>query len=164
MYKFLYGRTTLENRILGYFGNLTLCEKQEILLLSQCMVPTGTGKLGKMGRYFPVMEKSGNLLQILENQTRNVCWKTEKKTGKVGEFCQAVIMETLQIWYHTLNRKVTLKNTGKLWKYWKSQGEVREICQSEQVGTMRWVPTPHISVIKILLLSITWNLFFRFRP
>ena len=34
------------------------------------MVPTGTGKPGKMGRHFPVGEKSGNFT----------------KTGKVGEF------------------------------------------------------------------------------
>ena len=34
------------------------------------MVPTGTGKPGKMGRHFPVREKSGNFYQ----------------TGKVREF------------------------------------------------------------------------------
>ena len=40
----------------------------------QIMVPTGTGnqgKPGKMGRHFPVREKSGNFV----------------KTGKVREFC-----------------------------------------------------------------------------
>ena len=31
----------------------------------------------------------------------------------------------------------TLKNTGKLEKkYWKSQGKVREFCQSEKMGTL----------------------------
>ena len=42
--------------------------------------------------------------------------------GKVSEICQSEIVKTLQIWYHTLNKKRTLKNTGKLQKkkYWKS--------------------------------------------
>ena len=26
-------------------------------------------------------------------------------------------------------------------KYWKSQGKIREICQSENMGTMRWQVT-----------------------
>ena len=39
-------------------------------MLNTCRVPTRTGKPGKMGRHFPVREKSGNLEQ----------------TGKLREF------------------------------------------------------------------------------
>ena len=41
-------------------------------------VPTRTGKPGKMGRHFPVREKSGNFEQtgkVRENHTKY--WKTE---------------------------------------------------------------------------------------
>ena len=41
-------------------------------------VPTRTGKPGKMGRHFPVREKSGNFEQtgkVRENDTKY--WKTE---------------------------------------------------------------------------------------
>ena len=39
----------------------------------------------------------------------------------------------------------TLKNTGKLEKkYWKSQGKVREFCQSGKVGTL--VITSHVMI------------------
>ena len=41
-------------------------------------VPTQTGKPGKMGRHFPVREKSGNFEQtgkVRENHTKY--WKTE---------------------------------------------------------------------------------------
>ena len=39
-----------------------------------------------------------------ENQ-KKLYWKIEKNTGKVREICQPVIVKTLQIWYHTLNKK-----------------------------------------------------------
>ena len=71
------------------------------------------------------LEKSGNFTQNTG--------KIEKKTGKVREICQLVIVKTLQIWYHTSNKKNNVKNTGKLQK---NTGKVREICQSEKVGTM----------------------------
>ena len=120
------------------------------------MVPTGTenqGKPGKMRRHFPVREKSGNFVKtgnVRENSgefysryrknQEKLYWKIEKNTGKVRETCQLIIVKTLQIWYYTLNKKKTLKNTGKLQKkkkkYWKSQGNVREICHSEKMGTM----------------------------
>ena len=78
--------------------------------LEAIMVPTGTGnqgKPGKMRRHFPVREFSqdwrsqGILLKILEK----LYWKIEMDTGKVREICQLVIVKTLQIWYHTLNKK-----------------------------------------------------------
>ena len=112
------------------------------------MVPTGTGnqgKPGKMGRHFPFREKSGNFVKTgkvrefyskyWKNQ-KKLYWKIEKNTGKVWEICQPVMVKTLQIWYHTLNKKKTLKNTGKLQK---NTGKVREICLSEKVGTMNVV-------------------------
>ena len=43
-----------------------------------CRVPTRTGKPGKMGRHFPVREKSGNFEQtgkVRENHTKY--WKIE---------------------------------------------------------------------------------------
>ena len=69
------------------------------------MVPTGTGKQGKpgkMGRHFPAREKSGNFTQNTGKIRKQLYWKIEN-TGKVREICQPVIVETLQIWYHTLN-------------------------------------------------------------
>ena len=56
------------------------------------MVPTRTGKPGKMGQHFPVREKSGNFAE----------------TGKVREF------------YHNYSGKSEKNDTGKLKKkYWK---------------------------------------------
>ena len=46
-------------------------------------VPTGTGKPGKMGRHFPVREKSGNFEQtgkVRENHTKY--WKTQGISDK----------------------------------------------------------------------------------
>ena len=46
-------------------------------------VLTRTGKPGKMGRHFPVREKSGNFDQtgkVRENHTK--CWKTEGISDK----------------------------------------------------------------------------------
>ena len=70
------------------------------------MVPTGTGnqgKPGKMGRHFPVREKSGNFVKT--RKIRKITLENEKNTGKVREICQPVIVKTLQIRYHTLNKK-----------------------------------------------------------
>ena len=39
-----------------------------------CRVPTRTGKPGKMGRHFPVMEKSGNFDET---------GKVREKSGKI---------------------------------------------------------------------------------
>ena len=39
----------------------------------------------------------------------------------------------MEIWFHTLNKKETLNNTGEMEK---NTGKVEEICQSEKVGTM----------------------------
>ena len=77
------------------------------------MVPTGTGnqgKPGKIGRHFPVREKSGNFVKTGKvrefyskywKNWKKLYWKIEKNTGKVREICQPVIVKTLQIWYQT---------------------------------------------------------------
>ena len=74
---------------------------------STTMVPTGTGnqgKPGKMGRHFPVREKSGNFVKTGKvrefyskywNNWKKLYWKIEKNTGKVREICQPAIVKTL---------------------------------------------------------------------
>ena len=108
------------------------------------MVPTGTGnqgKPGKMGRHFPVREKSGNFAKTGKVQrillkklgkSEKLYWRIEKNTGKVREICQPVIVKTLQIWYQTLNKKRTLKNTGKLQKILEKSGKF--------VSLKKWKP------------------------
>ena len=94
-------------------------------------VPTRTGKHGKMGMHFPVREfcqnwkSQGILLKILEKSEKKYTGKLIKNIGKVREISQPVIVQMLQIWYHTLNNKRTLK---KYWKTVKNTGRVREIC------------------------------------
>ena len=63
-----------------------------------------------MGRHFPVREfcqdwKSQGILPKILEKSKRLYWKIEKNTGKVREICQPVIVKTLQIWYHTLNKK-----------------------------------------------------------
>ena len=91
------------------------------------MVSTGTGKTGKpgkMGKHFPVREKSENFVKTRKvREFYSKYWKTEKNTGKVSEICQPVIVKTLQMWYQTLNKKRTLKNTGKLQKILEKSGK-----------------------------------------
>ena len=73
--------------------------------LSNTWFPPGlekTGKPGKMGRHFPVREKSRNSVKTgkvgefyskyWKNQ-KKLNWKTENNTGKVQEICQPVIVE-----------------------------------------------------------------------
>ena len=47
-------------------------------------VPTQTGKPGKMGRHFPVREKSGNFEQT--GKVREKSGKITQNTGKLREF------------------------------------------------------------------------------
>ena len=47
-------------------------------------VPTQTGKPGKMGRHFPVREKSGNFEQT--GKVREKSGKFTQNTGKLKEF------------------------------------------------------------------------------
>ena len=106
------------------------------IVITGIIVPTGTGnqgKPGKMGRHFPVREKSGNFVKTgkvrefysryWKNQ-KKLHWKIERNTGKVREICQPVILKTLQIWYHTLNKKRTFKILENCKRCWKSQGNL----------------------------------------
>ena len=74
------------------------------------MIPTPTGKPGKIGEHFPVREKSRNFAKMGKvREFDQKYWKNQKKiilefflnTGKVREICQLAIVETLQIWDHT---------------------------------------------------------------
>ena len=66
------------------------------------IVPTRTGKPGKMGEHFPVREKSvifaktGNIREFYPKywkDQKNLYWKSAKNTGKVGAICQPVKSE-----------------------------------------------------------------------
>ena len=99
------------------------------------MVPTGTGNQGKPGKWEGIfqsgksqgilsrLEKLGNFTQNTGKIGKELYWKIEKNTGKVREICQPVMVKTLQIWYHTLNKKRTLKYTGKLQKILEKSGK-----------------------------------------
>ena len=117
------------------------------------MVPTGTGnqgKPGKMGRHFPVREKSGKFVKTGKvRQFYSKYW--ENYTGKfkrILEKCQPVIVKILQIWYHTLNKKRTLKNDGKLQKILEKSGKF--------VSPKKWEPCPkfHVPLVCAHLLGL----------
>ena len=100
------------------------------------MVPPRTGNQGKPGKWEGIfqsgksqgilsrLEKSGNFTQNTGKIGKNYTGKLKRILEKVREICQPVIVKTLQIWYHTLNKKRTLKNTGKLPKILESQGNL----------------------------------------
>ena len=93
-------------------------------------VPTRTGKPGKMGRYFPVKEKSG-ILNRLENSG-----KITQDTGKVKEFQANVISYFLVIFKWTVYYLLKWIRFSTLKKYWENQGKVRKCCKARKVGTM----------------------------
>ena len=101
-------------------------------------VPTRTGKPGKMGRHFPVREKSGNFEQtgkVRENHTKY--WKTETNWDKYYLTFLVTFKWTVQHlpkWIKFSVKKTKhQKNTGKMEK---NTGKVREFCQSRKVGTL----------------------------
>ena len=51
-----------------------------------------------------VRETSGNFTQNT-GKMRKINSGKLKNTGKVREICQLVMVKTLQIWYHTLNKE-----------------------------------------------------------
>ena len=56
------------------------------MLVIEFMVPTGTGnqgKPGKMGRHFPVREKTGNFVKT--GKVRGKSWNFTQNTGKIGK-------------------------------------------------------------------------------
>ena len=96
------------------------------------MVPTGTGNQGKPGKMGGIFQlgnfvKTGKVGEFYSKYWKNkkkLYWKIDKNTGKVREICQQVIVKTLQIWCHTLNKKELLKILDSCEKYWKSQGNL----------------------------------------
>ena len=115
------------------------------------MVPTRTGKPGKMRKLFPVREKSGNF-----EQTEKVrefwakYWKNEgilpKILGKLGTFSQFLFLFFLKLFNWSVCVKyifVFVKLSNKYWKmerkYWKSQGNlsVRK-CGNHGIVTSVW--------------------------
>ena len=84
--------------------------------------PQGLEKLENLGKSRGILSRlekfySKILLKILEKSEKNY-------TGKAREICQPVIVKTLQIWYHTLNKNRTLK----ILENDKNTGKVGEIC------------------------------------
>ena len=63
-------------------------------------VPTRTGKPGKMGRHFPVREKSGNFEQT--GKVREKSGKITQNTGKLREFQTNIIIYFLVIFKLTV--------------------------------------------------------------
>ena len=57
--------------------------------------------------------------------------KLYKILVKSIKICQPVSVKTMQIWYHTLNKK---RNFKIYWETGKNTGKLREICQSEKSG------------------------------
>ena len=86
----------------------------------------------------PGLEIRENLEKVREvyskywKNWKKLYWKIEKNTGKVREICQSVIVKTLQIRYHTLNKKRTSKNSGKLQKILEKSGKF--------VSLKKWEP------------------------
>ena len=101
--------------------------------------PHRTGKPGKMGRYFPVREKSGNFEQtgkVRENHTKY--WKTEINWDKYYLIFLVIFKWTVHflvkwIKFSVKKKQKIIKNTGKMAK---NTGKVREFCQSGKVGTL----------------------------
>ena len=94
-----------------------------------CVVPTRTGKLGKMGNYFQSEKKIWTDLKVREFYPEY--WKSQ---GILASFLPGFLIEVyllnrllylLNLW----NKTLKILENGK--KYWK----VRKICQSESVGT-----------------------------
>ena len=81
---------------------------------------------GKVREFFQVWKSQEILPKTLE-RSEKIILEFFLNNGKVREICQLLIVNTLQIRYHTLNiKKKTFKNTAK----------VGEICKSGKVGTL----------------------------
>ena len=104
-------------------------------------IPTRTGKPGKMGRHFPVREKSGNFEQtgkVRENHTKY--WKTEINWDKYYLIFLVIFKWTVHYLLKWIKFSVKKKNKTlkKYWKngkkYWKSQG----ILSVRKSGNPEW--------------------------
>ena len=81
----------LKNILRKYFSNLITLSTNVTSSVVRVFfrVPTRTGKPGKMGRHFPVREKSGNFEQT--RKVREKSGKITQNTGKLGEFEMNII-------------------------------------------------------------------------
>ena len=100
-------------------------------------VPTRTGKPGKMGRHFPVREKSGNFEQtgkVRENHTKY--WKPQGIWDKYYLIFLYIIFS--DIWMNcvlfTKMDQVFSKENKTLKKYWKIE---KKYCKSPGILSVR---------------------------
>ena len=91
------------------------------------------------------LKRPGNFPQNTGKIRKKLYWKIEKNTGKVLEICQPIIVKTLQIWSHALNKKKNFKNTGKLQKILEKLGKF--------VSQKKWKPCISASKTKLYVLS-----------
>ena len=89
----------------------------------------------KMRKRFPVREKSGNFEHTGKvREFYPKYWKSEEILASFFSLIFKLYIYLLNRFLNFLNSlNKTLKNTGK-WK--ENTGKVRDICQSENVGTM----------------------------
>ena len=86
-------------------------------------VPTQTGKPGKMGRHFPVREKSGNFDQIVQGKYTKY-WKTQGMTI-------LFVIFYIEFVYYLANLTSLKISTGKMRKNLE-----KSFCQSRKVETL----------------------------
>ena len=90
-----YLARTVDKRMVGIQLKCLL-----VWVLYTFRVPTRTGKPGKMGRHFPVREKSGNFEQT--GKVREKSGKITQNTGKLREFQTNIIFYFLVIFKLTV--------------------------------------------------------------
>ena len=86
-------------------------------LATTLRVPTQTGKPGKMRRHFPVnFEETG---KVRENHAKY--WKIQRISENFVIF-KSTVYYLLKWMTFSVKKYKTLKNSGKMEKYWRSQG------------------------------------------
>ena len=103
--------------------------------------PLGLENLEKMGRHFPVREKSGNFEQtgkVRENHTKY--WKTPGIWDKYYLIFLVMFKWTVYYLLKWIKFSIKKQNNKKILEKWQkileSQGKVSEFCQSGKVGTL----------------------------
>ena len=104
-------------------------------------VPTRTGKPGKMGRHFPVREKSGNFEQtgkVRENHTKY--WKTEINWDKYYLIFLVIFKWTVHFLVKWI--KFSVKKDKTLKKYWKNGKNTRKVREKSGnfISPEKWEP------------------------
>ena len=105
------------------FDKSIFYQRWQTCIIAQIMVPTPTGKLGKMGEHFPVREKQGNF-----EQTGKVgeSYNLTKIAGKLGNFRQFVFFGYLNFRYFfglDINLTVFKIMEQKCWKCKKNKNK-----------------------------------------